>query len=654
MADTRKLKDTATELLKKGKFEKAAATLEELIKAEPRETQHRLKLGDAWRKAGERERSIAAYQAAAKSFSDEGQLIKAIAAVKVILEIDPANQMAQRELTEMTERRFAKPGQFLQKVAQPKALGGARGVSELELAEGESVTDTIAQELSGGAANKTFARDDSEALELDEAPPRHTAGIPATRPPASSQDSLDSLELADESPATAPKAEEKRFVPPRRGQPLPQPLQPADDHELIELPIEPEATPAARKPAAPAEAIELPELELVEAEPLDPEPEPTAAAAATPTKGVKPSPPRAIAAEEIDLGLDIEVKPITGPQPIADLIAAAHAEEEVELLSISTDDELESRGAPAAPTLSATGEDLDAAFGAIVDEHDKKPARKVPPRVPLFGELAQDAFVELVNALEYRVYQPGEVILKEGDPGRSFYVIAAGRVRVFKQLPGGQELTLAHLEEGAFFGEMALLSGAPRTATIAAESETEVLEVTDKVLRQLVGKHPTVANVLKSFYRQRLLNNVMAISPLFKDFNAPERKLLMARFRMRQAEPGEALIEQGKKSDGLYVVLHGIVNVHAKAKNGAVELAKLREGDIFGEMSLLTHQPATATVTAAVPSIVLKLPRDQFQEMILTHPQILELVSDLTDQRRSATEAILAGLGPGQDGMAFV
>jgi CRP-like cAMP-binding protein len=178
--------------------------------------------------------------------------------------------------------------------------------------------------------------------------------------------------------------------------------------------------------------------------------------------------------------------------------------------------------------------------------------------------------------------------------------------------------------------------------------------VTDKVLRQLVTKYPQVANVLKSFYRQRLLNNVMAISPLFKDFDAAERKVLMGKFRMRQAAVGEKLIEQGKKSDGLYVVLHGMVDVNAKGANGAVELARLKEGDIFGEMSLLTHEPATATVSAAVPSIVLKLQRDQFQEMILTHPQVLELVSELTDKRRSATEAILRGLGPGQDGMAFV
>jgi CRP-like cAMP-binding protein len=201
---------------------------------------------------------------------------------------------------------------------------------------------------------------------------------------------------------------------------------------------------------------------------------------------------------------------------------------------------------------------------------------------------------------------------------------------------------------------MALLSGAPRTANVVAEEDTEILEVTDVVLRDLAGHHPQVVNSLKNFYRQRLLNNVMAISPLFKDFDPAERKSIVEKFKMRQAAAGEILIVEGKNSDGLYVVLHGAVNVATKKDAQPVDLAKLKEGDIFGEMSLLTRKPATATVTAQGNSILLRLPRENFQELVLTHPQILELVSELTERRKGATEAILQGQGPGHDGMSFV
>src|SRR5258708_611680 len=107
--DARKLKDSAAEYLRKNKFEKAAEALEQLVKAEPKDFTHRLKLGDAYRKMEAIEKAIVCYQAAAKHFSDQGQIIKAIGAVKVILEMDPRNQSAQRELQEMNGQRFSKP-----------------------------------------------------------------------------------------------------------------------------------------------------------------------------------------------------------------------------------------------------------------------------------------------------------------------------------------------------------------------------------------------------------------------------------------------------------------------------------------------------------------------------------------------------------------
>ena len=293
--------------------------------------------------------------------------------------------------------------------------------------------------------------------------------------------------------------------------------------------------------------------------------------------------------------------------------------------------------------------DLDAAFDKVAPRGGKP--KKVPAKkVPLFDDLSQDAFVELVNKLGYHRHVPGQLIIREGDPGRSFFIIVEGKVRIYKIGPDEKEITLAHLGEGAFFGEMALLSGAPRTANVVAEEDTGILEVTDVVLRELAGKHPQVISSLKNFYRQRLLNNVMAISPLFKDFDPAERKAIVEKFKMKQAAPGEVVIAEGKNSDGLYVVMHGGVQVETQG----IELAKLKEGDIFGEMSLLTRQPATATVSAQGNSILLRLPRENFQELVLTHPQILELVSELTEKRRSSIEAILQGQGEGVDGMSFV
>jgi CRP-like cAMP-binding protein len=207
---------------------------------------------------------------------------------------------------------------------------------------------------------------------------------------------------------------------------------------------------------------------------------------------------------------------------------------------------------------------------------------------------------------------------------------------------GETEQALAKLPEGAFFGEMALLSGSPRSASVVADAEdTQVLEISAPVLAGLSRSYPQVARALRRFCRQRMLADVMNTSALFQSFNRKDRRALVEKFLARDARPGDAIIQEGVRADGLYVVLSGEVEVR---KAGQV-LAHLKEGELFGEMSLLNKAPATATVSATRRTSLLRLPREDFDTLILTHPQVLALISDLTDTRTRQTEVLL-GLAP--------
>ena len=629
--DVRKLKDEVAEFLKKQKWERAADVLEQLVAAEPKDMSHRLKAGDTCRRMDQVTRAIANYQHAAKFFSDEGQLIKAIGAVKIILEIDPKNGDAQKQLGEMNDRRFSKVTLESAGLKPRAGVGaGARATSAIELQEAEDLAHAV-----GSAIQPELGGGDDEPLELDDGKPPRKGAAPAGRP------------------AIPQRGFQGRGAVP--AVPSMQSYQIGGGDELdLDMPA-----PArqASKPVAPAKPPPPPresdEIDLDLGESSRPERLPDDAILEAEDLGAH--------GDEELIAHDDEFHPDAAPppsghggaQPIADLLSS-EAEEEIELLSISSDEEAAGERPMANPRLSPDDADLDLAFGNMAPRAGVQPKKVPAKKVPLFDDLSQDAFVELVNKLDYHRHLPGQLIIREGDPGRSFYVIVEGKVRIFKLGPDGKEITLAHLGEGAFFGEMALLSGAPRTANVVAEEDTGILEVTDVVLRDLAGKYPQVITSLKNFYRQRLLNNVMAISPLFKDFEPAERKSIVEKFKMKQAAPAEVLITEGKNSDGLYIVLHGAVQVAAKKDATPVELARLKEGDIFGEMSLLTRKPATATVTSTGNSILLRLPRENFQELVLTHPQILELVSDLTEKRKSATEAVLKGQGEGHDGMSFV
>jgi len=159
------------------------------------------------------------------------------------------------------------------------------------------------------------------------------------------------------------------------------------------------------------------------------------------------------------------------------------------------------------------------------------------------------------------------------------------------------------------------------------------------VLNNLVKQHPHVATSIRQFGRQRLLADVMATSALFRPFERAERKKLVELFKVREVQGGEVFIREGTPTDALALRMNGELTVN----KGGAAVATLREGDIFGEMSLLSKKPATATVDAKRRSNVLRLPRERFEELIVTYPQVLVLVSELADSRtRASAQTVLA------------
>ncbi len=257
------------------------------------------------------------------------------------------------------------------------------------------------------------------------------------------------------------------------------------------------------------------------------------------------------------------------------------------------------------------------------------------PHIPLFSDLSKDAFVELLVRMSMLEFAPGEQVIREGENGDSFFVLVSGRVRVSRRGDGGQEVILAYLTDGAFFGEMALLQAGPRTASVTAEEDCQVFELKRAVLDNVVAQYPRVAGVLDNFYKQRLLSTAMAVHPIFTPFRTSERRALMELFKSRHFEAGSVLLQQGAEGSGLFIVLSGNAVVTRTQNGDVMQMGTLSPGDIFGEMSLLTNRPIFATVTAQSDCFVLRLGKKRFDEVIMTHPQVLELVSELSDARES-------------------
>ena len=132
-------------------------------------------------------------------------------------------------------------------------------------------------------------------------------------------------------------------------------------------------------------------------------------------------------------------------------------------------------------------------------------ARRVA--TPLFDDMSDEEFAEVVELLETRSYEPGSIVVEEGGPGDSMYVVARGFLDVTMGR-GPAELQLAVLGPGDFFGESALLSGKARTATIRAKSPSECLMLSAESYAVVVNKHPRIRQVMQDFNSRRAASTI--------------------------------------------------------------------------------------------------------------------------------------------------
>jgi CRP-like cAMP-binding protein len=809
--ELRKLKDKATEAFTKGRFSKAAELYEEYCRADPKDHQSRLRTGDAWVKAGQRERAISAYQAAAEGFAKEGFLPRAIAASKLILELDPAHRGVQQMLADLYARRGTPAGARARGPMGSALVGAPAPVQEpvttsrlpaaVRAAVAEINLDVEVeppQSLSTGGAPVDLSSELPAELSLsvDEAPAPAASKLPASTAPAArasgaptelsvdpipgarASESPSELSLTvDAAPSTGaavgaeeevlsvsvglshlgPEAGETAHAPtgdepilmgeaveeaepvvmgqglseddgssdvatgraqpavaappseaptaavtggpaapspgdstrtmgaavpraasaPPAGTPGPAAgttVVPAARPSSASLPpgLTPRASQRVAAPPAPSPARNMPlaeELPPVRTPsgkwkalsspiadpsipaPASPQPsmppEPAASALPEPTasappglrpRRAEPQAPAGATALPFSPALGVSLRASAGPSSFTEL--------ELEADSLLHAVELAAQAGLSQRAAMSVATDDEEVYSLTEEVGTDGRALNELPTVPLFSDLPRDAFIELFERCPLRRFGPGERIIEQGTRGDAFYVICEGAVRVFRT-EDGQRQDLATLEGGACFGEMALLSGAARTASVEGASEdTQLLEISAPVLAELSRSYPLVAQALKKFCRQRLLTNVMNTSALFRPFNRKDRRTLVERFRARDVERDDVIIRDGDQTDGLYVVLSGEVEV---SKDGIL-LTRLKEGELFGEISLLQKTPATATVTAARHTTLLRLPRTDFDTLISSHPQVLVLISELSDERLLRTQRVLGAASGGTPG----
>ncbi len=277
------------------------------------------------------------------------------------------------------------------------------------------------------------------------------------------------------------------------------------------------------------------------------------------------------------------------------------------------------------------------------DHADRIESPRVVPHA-LFSSLSQSELRAMVGIFEVTTVPAGAVVIEEGTTGAEAFIVARGELEVRRMVgeAAHDSLQLALLGNGALFGEMALLSRAPRAASVIARRPSIILLARKDALDAIAEKEPEIGELFADHCRRRMVENLVRTSSILSAVRADERPALVERFVTRTYEEGERLIIQGEESEGLHLIASGEVAVIHQEDDDSTMIAELGVGEVVGEVALVLRRPSSADVIAGCPTVTLHLPRDRFLELIKQHPAILAQLYELAIKRDEETSTIVA------------
>ncbi|MGI9087993.1 MAG: peptidase domain-containing ABC transporter [Chthoniobacterales bacterium] len=264
---------------------------------------------------------------------------------------------------------------------------------------------------------------------------------------------------------------------------------------------------------------------------------------------------------------------------------------------------------------------------------------EVLERSSLFRFLPKESFEHLRPLLREESFDFGEVIVRQGDPADSFYVLLSGRARAIKVDQNGNEIALATLRPGDVFGEAALGEGGVRTAMVRCSTAVDVLRLNRADFLQLCKEQPELEHQMEMTKRHRALQGFLYEFSNFGRLPSPALRSLIEKLDPVEVKKGELIIRQGEPAGPMYILEKGRARAFAGNNGKTQNLAFYRDGDFFGELSILNGSPRAASVEAFSDCRLLALEPDEVAELKRDFPEFGKLMEERLAQYQAKTEA---------------
>lgn len=308
---------------------------------------------------------------------------------------------------------------------------------------------------------------------------------------------------------------------------------------------------------------------------------------------------------------------------------------------------------------------------------------------PFLSALPPEPFARLALAARVLRVQPGAAVLREGEPGDSLFAVGEGRLVVtctpsridsdegdveaneFEERtdPGGDarrvgavvvssglrselnrslddanetfslvdprqtRVFLSALTAGDLFGEFSFLTGRPRSASVEAVTACRLVEISRSAVGSALDDIPALRDALESFYKERVLEWMLAKNEVFSLLEPAARRQLLSQCGVYDIPARKVVVREGELHDAMYFIKKGEVEVTLDDHGVQVFINKLGPGEFFGEIAALEGGPRRASVRAVTDLEVFRIARSDLQPILDAAPEVKARLAEATRAR---------------------
>ncbi|MFX0200574.1 MAG: peptidase domain-containing ABC transporter [Candidatus Hodarchaeota archaeon] len=249
-------------------------------------------------------------------------------------------------------------------------------------------------------------------------------------------------------------------------------------------------------------------------------------------------------------------------------------------------------------------------------------------KISLFSIYTDEELAELMKAAELRSVSAGELIFDQGDPGDRFYIVYSGRIRVVLRNEMQKEVNLGVQTRGDHFGETALITENPRSATARAVEDSVLISIHRDLFNHSIFARPELREYFDKFIKCTSINQFLKTCTDLSVASPKDIRELARHLNAEFYKEGDVVFRQGAEPDKFYLIESGKLKAVRWEDKRQEIINFLREGDFFGEKALVDETKRSADVICLTDCHLFSLAKEAFNGLATRSPRIKKVIED--------------------------